>query len=866
MTDTQRDAKPDRSRKTSLRVLLSDRIARAVIAIGGIGTIAAVLTVGVYLVWVAVPLFFPSRVGEAEVLTRVESFEPNGMARLGIDEYENLSWLLLPDGSFEISRLDTGDLLERVSPTGDVVPTAFAHHQQASQIAFGFADGTVRLGSIGFQYTFVDLDDAPEALRSLERGQIGADGPSLYQRVNDEQFRVQRFRVELGEPATLSEGHAVRLLDLSVRPLGPILSAFTSDGALHVKVISQRRNMLTGRTTISLLGGQVSLSDEVSGRGEPKALMLTGVADNVFIVWADGQLLRYDIRDATAPSLTEVVDVIPEEGARLATLSFLLGKASIAVGDTKGNIGVWFRVKPDSSPNPDGSDLVRAHFFPGLGSPVTTLGVSHRTRKVVAGFEDGTIALFQVTATRELARASSPGNAPVKLLAMAPKEGSIFGIADASMLRWNIDAAHASITPASIFGRVWYEGYEGPRHVWQSSSGTDDFEPKYGLVPLIFGTIKATVYSLLFGAPLALLAAIYTSEFLNPRTRLRIKPLIEMMASLPSVVLGFLAALVFAPFVENVVPQVLALFLTLPITLLAGAHLVQLLPERMMRSADRARLPLMLLCLPLSVALAMGVGPLFESLFFSGDIKLWLDGQVGNGAGGWLLLLIPLCGVAVAFGSARFVRPLLRAKGGGWSRRRLAVASLGVFVGAVVATLAIAIAISQGLAAVDLDPRGSFVDTYVQRNALVVGFVMGFAIIPIIYTLAEDALSSVPEHLRSASLGAGATPWQTATRVVIPVAMSGLFSALMIGFGRAVGETMIVLMAAGNTPVMDWNIFNGFRTLSANIAVELPEAVRGSTHYRMLFLAALALFVMTFIVNTFAELIRQRFRKRAFQL
>jgi phosphate transport system permease protein len=96
--------------------------------------------------------------------------------------------------------------------------------------------------------------------------------------------------------------------------------------------------------------------------------------------------------------------------------------------------------------------------------------------------------------------------------------------------------------------------------------------------------------------------------------------------------------------------------------------------------------------------------------------------------------------------------------------------------------------------------------------------------------------------------------------------MSGLFSALMIGLGRAVGETMIVLMAAGNTPLMDWNIFNGFRTLSANIAVELPEAVINSTHYRMLFLAALSLFIMTFAVNTVAEIVRLRFRRRAFQL
>jgi phosphate transport system permease protein len=158
------------------------------------------------------------------------------------------------------------------------------------------------------------------------------------------------------------------------------------------------------------------------------------------------------------------------------------------------------------------------------------------------------------------------------------------------------------------------------------------------------------------------------------------------------------------------------------------------------------------------------------------------------------------------------------------------------------------------------------VDTYIQRNALVVGMVMGFAIIPNIYTLAEDALNSVPSHLRAASLAAGATPWQTAIWVVLPTAMSGVFAAVMIGMGRAVGETMIVVMAAGNTPVLDWNIFNGLRTLSANIAVELPEAVIGGTLYRMLFLAALALFVITFVINTGAEVIRQRFRKRAFQL
>jgi phosphate transport system permease protein len=148
----------------------------------------------------------------------------------------------------------------------------------------------------------------------------------------------------------------------------------------------------------------------------------------------------------------------------------------------------------------------------------------------------------------------------------------------------------------------------------------------------------------------------------------------------------------------------------------------------------------------------------------------------------------------------------------------------------------------------------------------VVAFGMSFAIIPLVFTIADDALSSVPDHLRSASLGAGATLWQTAVRVIMPAAASGLFSAVMIGLGRAVGETMIVLMAAGNTPIVDWNLFTGFQTLSAAIATELPEAARGSAHYRVLFLAAVTLFAITFVVNTAAEVVRQRFRRRAHDL
>jgi phosphate transport system permease protein len=372
----------------------------------------------------------------------------------------------------------------------------------------------------------------------------------------------------------------------------------------------------------------------------------------------------------------------------------------------------------------------------------------------------------------------------VQSLAFAPKADAVL-VADGrgSVGQWRVDNPHPEITLKTLFGKVWYEGYSAPDYVWQSTGGTDDFEAKFSLTPLIFGTLKGTLYALLFAVPLALLAALYVSEFMHPTIKAYVKPVVEIMAALPSVVLGFLAGLWLAPVLERIVPGLALLPFVETLGILGALLLWRTVPQSI-RSRVRPGAEVVLL-IPVVVAaawVAFALGGLVEMRLLGGDYR------------GWLL------------------------------------SALGV--------------------------------TYDQRNSVVVGVAMGFAVIPLIFTIAEDSLANVPQHLRAGSLALGANLWQTAIRIVLPTASPGIFSAVMIGFGRAVGETMIVLMATGNTPVMDWSIFNGFRALSANIAVELPEAPEGGTLFRVLFLAAFLLFCLTFALNTIAEVVRLRLRQK----
>ncbi|HNM14891.1 MAG TPA: ABC transporter permease subunit, partial [bacterium] len=302
-------------------------------------------------------------------------------------------------------------------------------------------------------------------------------------------------------------------------------------------------------------------------------------------------------------------------------------------------------------------------------------------------------------------------------------------------------------------------------------------------IPLIFGTLKATLYAMLFAAPLAILGALYTSQFAHPRIRTIVKPTVEIMAALPSVVIGFIAGLWLAPLLKNVLIEFIAVITLLPLLIILFVLLFDKLPKKWTNPFRHGyEVFLMLPVLAISIWIGYMVGYWIETNMLGGDVQNWLYQTLG-------------------------IR-------------------------------------------------------YDQRNSIIIGIAMAFAVMPIIFTITEDALSSVPKHLTSASLALGATRWQTAIKVVLPAASAAIFSAVMIGFGRAVGETMIVLMATGNTPIMDWSIFNGMRTLSANIAVEIPEAPEGGTLYRVLFLSGLLLFVITFVVNTLAEIVRQRLRKK----
>jgi len=738
------------SAPTSKRRLFVDRAARFVVSLGGVAIIASILGILLFIVAEIRPIFASARVA----VERRVTVPGADLGAVISDENRTLVIGLSRDGRVVAVRAGTDPKrgagngrveLDRPLATPPVPATATEAPMGGRSLAAALADGRIAIVPVGADVTFE----------------------------GDRRVTVPR----LGEPVLLPMDPGGRPLRAFAAQLGEdgssIAAAQRADGTLSIVRRVVETNAMTGEATGSLLSAEAKLD-------RPLATMVFDEEQkNLWAGTSDGGLLWWRLDGATPGE----PDLASAGRFPVTALAPLIGGRSLVVGQADGSLSVWFPVEQRRG----GPRLTRIHDFPPLPGAVVRIAPSARGKSFLAADARGGLGLYASTSERTLWRGASEVSGTVAGLTFSPKSDGAVLAAGSALVEIGIDDPHPELSWRALFGKVWYEGYPEPAYVWQSSSATDDFEPKLSLVPLLVGTLKGTFYSLLLAIPLGVFGAMFLSQFMHPNFKRFLKPMIEIMAALPSVVLGFLAGLWLAPRVEKAVTAIFLMIAILPLAVLLAGWLWQALPRTVRnRFRSGSETALYALALAAGFALCFALAKPFEQLAFGGSFQSWI-----HAAFGW---------------------------------------------------------------------------TYDQRNAVIVGLAMGFAVIPIIFAIAEDAFSNVPRNLVAGSLALGANRWQTVTRVVLPSASPGIFSAIMIGFGRAVGETMIVLMATGNTPILDWNPFNGFRTLSANIAVEIPEAPQGSTLYRTLFLAALLLFLMTFAVNTIAEVVRQRLRARYSQL
>jgi phosphate transport system permease protein len=726
---------------------LKDRFAKYGVALGGMSVIFAIVLIFFYLLFVVMPLFHGA---EMDVQSEYNVAE-NTTHHLTLNEYNDVALSLDMQGQARFFSAQDGKLiLEPQLPlANDVVITSFSKGDPSTGIfAYGFADGRALVFKQSYKISYPD------------------DTRLITPRIDyplDKDFLVVD-----------ANGAALNLLSVQSNEEQTTLAAVTSDNRLVINSIVREQDFMDEDLfTIEQTSSNIDLPDLT----QATHLNIDIDQRELYLVDSKGMIAYYDISDVTAPRLVQHVKAVPT-GVSITALEFLTGGISILVGRSDGQVDQWFPVR-DSDNN---YTLHNVRSFNDQAAEIIAISPEYSRKGFLALDKNGLLGIYHTTAQRTLLVEPLVDTKSV-VMALSPRANGVLSVTQQGQAKLSkIDNEHPEVSWHSLWEEVWYESRDKPEHIWQSSSASNDFEPKFSLTPLTFGTLKAAFYAMMVAVPLGIFGAIYTAYFMSPRMRGVVKPTIEIMEALPTVILGFLAGLWLAPIVEGNLPGVFSILVMLPIMTVLTAWLWSRLP-----SSLRNKIPdgwEAAILIPIVVLVG------FVSMLMSPTLELWLfDGNMPQ----WL-------------------------------------SSIGI--------------------------------GFDQRNSLVVGLVMGFAVIPTIFSITEDAIFGAPKHLTIGSLALGATPWQTLTRVVLLTASPGIFSAVMIGLGRAVGETMIVLMATGNTPIMDFNIFEGFRALSANIAVEMPEAEVASSHYRVLFLAALVLFLVTFLFNTVAEVVRQRLRNK----